>query len=619
MRHVMTTGRRNAAIERRARARRRQSGFGMMEALIGLVMISLLITAGFTGLRTLNSTSSAANQTARLDALLVGAGEAVQQTKYFDCAQPNNYQSAIQNWESQRVANQRLVQQGGTAAPQFNILTVDAGGPDCTTSLAGDPGRQEVTLSATLDGQTRKATVRKIDPKKRLRLPKAVIDKPITVQSVGGSIEMRYSFTAADSTGDEGLILYTWDCGPDAKPLTDPRALPGDLDPSKKTKLPLASPRDAMFCAYESTPTAITPVRVYLTVEDRLGQTDSTSEPIDVPQRTDPSKPPIAVATATSPVSGGGPFTVTGPITMTFSSAGSQPVDGQLNSWVWNFGDPNSGAGNVVSGQTATHQFSAAGPYEVTLTVGSDSGLSASDSVTVNVVVPGVPLPVARFAAPGTFYNPARVPFDATASTPASGANRIVSYRWDFGDGTTGSGATPPPHDYGGTSASPNRSYLVTLTVEDEAGRTNSTSRQVQTRRMDPPLDLQSIGAQNTIPCLFFFCPGERPGYMDFGWNRVTPGPGDAISMDINIIRATGGGNPCWVNPPGRTRSVAQTGTSGYQTYRWTQITWSPISPVDFSNMFCAGSNYEYQYRVKRVASNGTFYGPWSPTKSQGF
>ncbi len=591
----------------------------MMEAIIGLVMISLMITAGMTGLDMLNSTSSAANQTARLDALLVGAGEAVQQTEYRDCAQPNNYQSAIQNWESQRVSNQRLVQQTASGIPQFNVITVDAGGPDCTTSLAGDPGRQEVTLSATLNGKTRQSTVRKIDPKKRLRLPQAVIDQPITIQSVPGSIQMVYSMTAADSTGDEGLVSFTWDCGPDAEPLTDPNALPGDQDANKLTKLIKGDGRDAMFCAFESSPIAPPkPVEVHLTVEDQLGQTSSAIQPIDIPVRTDPSLPPIAVATATAPVSGAGPFTVTGPLTMTFSSAGSNPVDGQLVSWDWNFGDPTSGAANLASGQTASHTFYAAGPHEVTLTVGSDSGLSASDSVSVTVTVPGVPLPVARFADPGTFYNPARVPFNATTSTPATGPNRIVAYRWDFGDGTTGTGATPS-HDYAGTALSPNRSYVVTLTVEDGAGRSTTTSRQVATRRMDPPLDLRSIGAQSTVPCLFLFCPGERPGYMDFGWNRVTPGPGDAISMDINIIRATVSANPCWVNPPGRTRSVAQTGSSGYQTYRWTQITWSPISPFDFGNMFCAGSVYEYQYRVKRVAPNGTFYGPWSPIKSQGF
>ncbi len=585
-----------------------------MEAIIGLVMVALLIGAGLTGLQTLGSTSSAVNQTARLDALLVSAGEAVQKAEYVDCARPNNYQTAIENWENQRVADQRIVQQSASVIPSFEILTVDLGVADCETSLAGDAGSQKITLSATMDGKTRQSTVRKINPKKRLRLPQAVIDYPETGQSPPGNIMMAYSFTAADSTGDEGLVSYTWDCGPDAEPLTDTNALPGALDPNKATKLVFGDGRTAMFCAFQSE-LAIKQVTVYLTVEDSLGQTSSTKRTIDIPARTDPSLPPIAVASVTSSV----PANSYAPLTVTFTSAGSEPVDGALVGWEWNFGDAASGTSNVATGQTASHTFYQAGPHEVTLTVTSDSGLSDSDSVTVTVVVPGVPLPVARFADPGDFYNPAQVTFDATTSTPASGPNRIVQYDWDFGDGSIAvNGGATPVHTY--TQV---KNYTVTLTVKDATAQSATTTWEVVVRRLDPPLDLVAINAQSTFPCVFFFCPGERPGFMDFGWNRVRPGPGDTLSMDINIMRASGGINPCWINPPpydppGRTRSVAQTGTSGYQTYRWTQITWSPISPVDFDNMFCAGSTYEYRYRVKRVAPNGTFFGPWSQTKTRG-
>ncbi len=61
--------------------------------------------------------------------------------------------------------------------------------------------------------------------------------------------------------------------------------------------------------------------------------------------------------------------------------------------------------------------------------------------------------------------------FDGSASSDPDGS--IASYAWDFGDGNTGTGATPS-HSYsaGGT-------YTVQLTVTDNGGLTNSTSQSV--------------------------------------------------------------------------------------------------------------------------------------------
>jgi PKD repeat protein len=59
------------------------------------------------------------------------------------------------------------------------------------------------------------------------------------------------------------------------------------------------------------------------------------------------------------------------------------------------------------------------------------------------------------------------VTFDASGSTDNVG---IVSYEWDFGDGTTESGMTLT-HTY-----SEPGSYMVTLTVKDAAGNSDSDS-----------------------------------------------------------------------------------------------------------------------------------------------
>ena len=67
------------------------------------------------------------------------------------------------------------------------------------------------------------------------------------------------------------------------------------------------------------------------------------------------------------------------------------------------------------------------------------------------------------------------VNFNGTASTAAAG-RRIVSYTWDFGNGTTASGAQVTQRF---TSA---RTYTVTLTVTDDIGRTHTTSRTLQVK-----------------------------------------------------------------------------------------------------------------------------------------
>jgi len=75
-------------------------------------------------------------------------------------------------------------------------------------------------------------------------------------------------------------------------------------------------------------------------------------------------------------------------------------------------------------------------------------------------------------ANPGTITPGQVVEFNGSGSVPGDGG--IVSYKWEFGDGGTGSGVHPL-HTYAAVGA-----YTVTLTVTDDGGFAYSTSRKVE-------------------------------------------------------------------------------------------------------------------------------------------
>ena len=133
-------------------------------------------------------------------------------------------------------------------------------------------------------------------------------------------------------------------------------------------------------------------------------------------------------------------------------------------SYSWNFGD-----GGTATGRTVTHEFSAPGTYVVSLTVTDAFGRSATTSQVVAIGA-GVN-PTASFVFSPTDPLPGTtVFFNASASRAAPGRS-IVSYTWDFGDGTSGTGVqTSRRYTILG-------SYTVTLVVTDDAGRTSSASR----------------------------------------------------------------------------------------------------------------------------------------------
>ena len=148
----------------------------------------------------------------------------------------------------------------------------------------------------------------------------------------------------------------------------------------------------------------------------------------------------------------------------------SSDEDGQVVSWLWNFGD-----GGASALQNPTYRYTKKGTYTVTLTVTDDRGSTNNESRSITVA--NSP-PTANFT-----YSPASpttadtIQFTDTSSDPDG---RIVSWSWAFGDGAT-STAQNPTYRY-----TNNGTYTVTLIVTDDGGLTNNKSHSITVANLPP-------------------------------------------------------------------------------------------------------------------------------------
>lgn len=139
---------------------------------------------------------------------------------------------------------------------------------------------------------------------------------------------------------------------------------------------------------------------------------------------------------------------------------------GIVTGYSWSFGDGATGSGSSVG-----HVYHGPGTYLVTLTIRDNLGRSAD--ITRAVVVTAATPPTAVIALSPTDPDVGdTVFFNANGST-ATPPRTIVSYTWDFGDGSSGNGATRT-HTY--TSAG---TFTVLLTVTDDRSQVGTATETV--------------------------------------------------------------------------------------------------------------------------------------------
>lgn len=160
---------------------------------------------------------------------------------------------------------------------------------------------------------------------------------------------------------------------------------------------------------------------VTLIVTDDIGQTDTSSRSVTVATGNPGGLVADFAFSPTAPTAGQAVF---------FDASATTSSSG-ITSYQWNFGDGTSGTGLRTS-----HTYRTPSTYAVTLNVTDASGQKATVTKTVTVsTASGVTAeftfsPTAPTIGQQVFFN------GLSSSSPAG----IVSYQWDFGDGSTGTG-----------------------------------------------------------------------------------------------------------------------------------------------------------------------------------
>ena len=172
---------------------------------------------------------------------------------------------------------------------------------------------------------------------------------------------------------------------------------------------------------------------------------------------------------------------------VTFDASKSYDPDGKIVEYRWSYLNMEAAHFPVFVGygEKVRYSWNQPGYYLVTLQVTDNDGLKDVLQKKIHVDKASIP-PSADFSfSPSDPRVGEEIVFDASKSYDPDG--KIVGYRWDFGDGKTGSGEKST-HIY----FSPG-SYFVTLTVIDDDGLKDSITKRVDVKEQEIDTDGDGI------------------------------------------------------------------------------------------------------------------------------
>ena len=185
------------------------------------------------------------------------------------------------------------------------------------------------------------------------------------------------------------------------------------------------------------------------------------------------NNPPIAILSAF-------PNPVLSKTQVNFFGNNSYDTDGNITKYAWDFGD---GASILQGNTTETHIYAKPGTYNASLTVTDNIGDSSTANLLINVTNRN---PVAKITYTTlTVKAPGNLTFNGDTSTDEDGS--IASYSWSVSNTVVAS--TPNAT----ISFTTQGTYVVSLTVADDFGATNTASVTVNVSAPDNILPIATL------------------------------------------------------------------------------------------------------------------------------
>jgi PKD repeat protein len=164
------------------------------------------------------------------------------------------------------------------------------------------------------------------------------------------------------------------------------------------------------------------------------------------------------------------------------------------------------------------------------------------DNISFGGVVVPPPInraPLANAAGPYSSSEGSAVLFDASASSDPDGD--LLTYDWDFGDGSPHGAGVNPSHTYADNAAG-GAAYAVTLTVRDAGGLVGTASAVAMIENVAPtvgpisaPVDPVEVGTAVTASAGF-----TDPGVLDTHTGTVDWGDGTSSSAAVSEANGSG-------------------------------------------------------------------------------
>jgi PKD repeat protein len=257
----------------------------------------------------------------------------------------------------------------------------------------------------------------------------------------------------------------------------------------------------------------------------------------------------------------------------------SQNGGGQILSWLWNFGDPLSGATNTSMLQNPNNLFSGPGAYNVTLIVWNVNACIDTSIQTV-IVQPKPPV---------DFYNDPSCEGGITqfyVDQSVVNVSTITTYLWDFDDGNF-SNLQNPVHLYAGFGT-----YNVTLTITDTSLCENSITKPVVVDQL--PVAFFDITEPNCSEDSVFFddLSSTGVGYIQtWVWDFDDGSPNVSITFpdDPNVYHI-------YANPGTYGATVTVTNSQGctHSFLRNVEILPKPIANFHWSANACQDEEVQF-------------------------